>query len=64
MAKSPYQVRYSWREADGRRRRGHTVVTHHSQLEAEAQFQRQNPHLKVEHQLAVVRHAPAKKEAA
>lgn len=58
MPKNHYQVRYSWRESNGERREGRTVVTHYSQLEAEAKFQRQNPHVSVEHQRAIVAPEP------
>lgn len=47
MPKAYYTVRYAWREKNGERREARTVVTHLSQLEAEAQFQRQNPHVRV-----------------
>jgi len=54
MPKQYYQVRYTWRDERGARKEGRTVVTALSQLEAEAKFQRQNQHVTVLRQAAVV----------
>lgn len=47
MPKQYFQVRYAWREPNGERREGRTVVTALSQQEAEGKFQRQNQHVRV-----------------
>lgn len=47
--KQLWQVRYEWREANGAKREGRTVVTALSQAEADAKFQRQNQHVSVMH---------------
>lgn len=47
MPKKFLQVRYEWRQPNGERREGRTVVSALSQDEAEARFQRQNRHVSV-----------------